>query len=83
MPVGVWWRYDVKNGIQLTDAENTDIQNGTSKLYCIGYVSYYDGARNMRITGFCRILEIPAAIGAREGNCRFLKFHDPDYEYED
>lgn len=84
MPVGVWWTYpNIKNGVQLTDAENTAIQNGDSKLYCIGYVSYYDGARNMRITGFCRVLESPPKYLFGKDNSRFRRFDDPDYEYED
>lgn len=52
-------------------------------LYCLGYVSYLDGAKNMRITGFYRVLEIRADALARLENCCFRKFDDPDYEYED
>jgi hypothetical protein len=70
-------------GITLTDPENTAIQNGRSKLYCVGYISYLDGADRMRITGFCRVLTFPPNIIALAGNSRFRRFRDPDYEYED
>lgn len=85
MPVGVWWTYpNIRNGTQLTDAEVADIQNGVCELYCLGFVSYYDDARNMRITGFCRILTLPPfPVPHTIQNCRFRKFDDPDYEYED
>lgn len=84
MPVGVWWKYGgIRNGTYVTDAGNTALQKGQSKLYCIGYVSYYDGARNMRITGFCRVLESPTNFLVSVHNSRFRKFDDLDYEYED
>ncbi len=85
LPVGVWWSYtNIKNGTQVTVAESADIQSGNSELYCIGFVSYYDGAKNMRITGFCRVLTLPPIQVSRTiENCRFRKFDDPDYEYED
>lgn len=70
-------------GTVLTSVENAEIQNGRSKLYCVGYISYLDGAERMRITGFCRVLTFPKNILALAGNSRFRKFVDPDYEYED
>jgi hypothetical protein len=84
LPVGVWWKIsNIRNGTQLTNEDNTDTKQGRSKLYCLGYLSYLDGAKNMRITGFCRVLETPANVLARLENCRFRQFNDPDYEYED
>jgi len=71
------------NGTILTPEQNVEIQKGRSKLFCVGYVSYQDGAGRMRITGFCRVLTFPDAALAHIGNCRFRVFPDPDYEYED
>jgi hypothetical protein len=73
----------ITDGTVLTNAQNTELQNGTSKLYCVGFISYFDAADQMRITGFCRVLTVPANALARTDNCRFLVFNDPDYEYED
>lgn len=67
----------------LSDRDNVSIQQGDAKLFCIGYISYFDQARRMRITGFCRELTFPENALAHRQNCRFRKFDDPDYEYED
>jgi hypothetical protein len=70
-------------GRVITAAENTEIQNKTASLFCVGYISYLDAADLMRITGFCRVLEFPHNTIARADNSRFRIFKDPDYEYED
>jgi hypothetical protein len=76
-------------GRVITALENTEIQNKTSQLFCIaqlfciGYVSYWDDAGRMRITGFCRVLEFPQNTTARADNARFSIYKDSDYEYED
>lgn len=67
----------------LTPAQYSAVQANEAKLYCVGYVSYFDGASRLRITGFCRVLDFPSNSVARADNCRFRKFDDPDYEYED
>jgi hypothetical protein len=68
----------------LTAQENADIQQERSELYCVGWVSYLDGANRMRITGFCRVLRLPPLEVPRTiENCRFRRVRDPDYEYED
>jgi hypothetical protein len=68
----------------LTAQENADIQQERADLYCVGWVSYLDGAKRLRITGFCRILKLPPIEIARTiENCRFRRHRDPDYEYED
>jgi hypothetical protein len=74
---------NINNGTILTPQQNADIQQGRSKLYCVGYVTYLDGSNRMRITGFCRVLTFPSEALAHVGNCRFLVFKDPDYEYQD
>jgi hypothetical protein len=74
---------NVNVGRVLTDQESADIQQGRSKLFCVGFVSYFDTADRMRITGFCRALKFPRKTTARADNSRFRKFPDPDYEYED
>jgi hypothetical protein len=83
---GVWMTIpDISDsdGTTLTNPQNADIQEGRSKLYCIGYVSYLDAAGRMRITGFCRVLSVPQNTLALATNCHFFKTDDPDYEYED
>jgi hypothetical protein len=67
----------------LSSAEYSAIQTNAADLYFVGYVSYFDGAERMRITGFCRVLDFPKNSVARPDNCRFRKFDDADYEYED
>jgi hypothetical protein len=68
----------------LSAEENADIQQNRARLYCVGYISYLDGGQRMRITGFCRVLTLPKIEVARTvENCRFRRFRDPDYEYED
>jgi hypothetical protein len=76
---------DIDTGITLTDKQNVEIHEGRCKLYCVGYISYFDGADppRMRITGFCRILTFPPNTTVRMDNTRFREFDDPDYEYQD
>jgi hypothetical protein len=69
---------NINIGRVLTTEENSDIQQGRSKLYCVG-----DAAKRMRITGFCRVLKFPPDAFTHVGNCRFMAVKDPDYEYED
>ena len=78
-----WETKDINANKILTPDENADIQQGRSKLYCVGFVSYLDASVRMRITGFCRVLTFPEDALAHVGNCRFRVFDDPDYEYED
>ena len=74
---------NLNTGRVLTAEDNADIQQGRSKLYCVGFISYLDGADRLRITGFCRVLKFPHNTTARADNSRFWPFDDPDYEYED
>jgi hypothetical protein len=74
---------NIKSETILSAAENTAIQQGDARLFCVGYVSYFDQARRLRITGFCRVLTFPLQGIAHRENSRFRKFDDPDYEYED
>jgi hypothetical protein len=79
-----WEMQGLTDGTILTPEQNVEIQQGRSRLLCIGYVSYLDAAKRMRITGFCRVMEVPATgILAHQGNVRFRRFPDDDYEYED
>ena len=74
----------INSGRVLTPRENDAIQKAEARLFCVGYVSYFDGADRMRITGFCRVLTFPKSASiAHRDNCRFSVFNDPDYEYED
>jgi hypothetical protein len=74
---------NINVGRILTQAENVEIQNKGSRLFCIGYISYLDADNRMRITGFCRVLEFPHNATARADNARFTIHKDPDYEYKD
>jgi hypothetical protein len=64
-------------------ASIADINQGRSKLYCVGWLSYLDNAGRMRITGFCRVLEFPLKATSHADNSRFRIHPDSDYEYED
>ena len=66
----------------LTAQEGADLRDGQSKLYCVDWISYFDGRGYLRIKGFCRVLTYSLS-GHEIENCRFRKFDDPDYEYED
>jgi hypothetical protein len=84
MTTGINYKFPpIAQGFALTIHQNKEIQQQTARLYCVGYVSYFDGANRRRITGFCRVLDFPKESYAHIGNCRFRTFHDPDYEYED
>jgi hypothetical protein len=76
-----WYNIDI--GRVVTAPENVEIQNKRSQLFCIGYISYFDAADRMRITGFCRLLDFPSNTTIRADNARFTIYEDPDYEYED
>ena len=67
----------------LTGTENSPIQEGRAKLYCIGWISCLDEANRMRITGFCRVLTFPENVMADVEHARFRTHADPDYEYQD
>jgi hypothetical protein len=86
-PLEVGYNYTFPNiniNWSLNTKDHADIDQGSSELYCVGWVSYRDGAKQLRITGFCRVLKFPPTQVARTvENCRFRRFRDPDYEYQD
>jgi len=83
-PIGLNLEFpNIDIGRRLTPEENVEIQQGRSRLYCVGFVSYLDRADRRRITGFCRVLTFPPNTTARIDNTRFRRFDDPDYDYED
>jgi hypothetical protein len=61
-----------------SDAE--DIEDGSCKLYVVGYVKYTDLADIERFMGFCRVYRRIEKIGT---SARFIVENDPDYEYQD
>ncbi|MFZ0209807.1 MAG: hypothetical protein WAL59_27485, partial [Roseiarcus sp.] len=73
------------DGTVISSNQNMGIQQGLARLICFGYVSYFDTADRLRITGFCRELTFPATISANRSisSCRFRVFDDPDFEDED
>jgi hypothetical protein len=83
---GLNYRFtNIGDGTIITEDQNIGIQQERARLYCVGYVSYFDAAKRMRITGFCRVLTFPRSVAANRSaaNCRFRIHEDPDYEYED
>jgi hypothetical protein len=56
------------------------VRNGTFDFYCIGYLHYMDGSKNVRTTAFCRQLFLSQPL---RGGGHFVKVENPDYEYED
>ena len=79
-----WRNENVEQGTILTAEQNTHIQRGTAKLYCVGYLSYLDARANMRITGFCRVLEFPQNSLARVPTpAASASLTTPTTEYED
>jgi hypothetical protein len=79
-----WELQGLTDGTVLTPEQNVEIQQGKSRLYCIGYVAYSDKAGRLRITGFCRVLRfLKGSILAHKDNGRFRKYPDRDYKYED
>jgi hypothetical protein len=84
-PLGVNWAISNLNTARvLTAQERMDIQRGTAKLYCVGWISYGHTAQGIRITGFCRKLEAPEGKAAlTTANGRFRVCEHPDYEYQD
>jgi hypothetical protein len=53
LPTGISLKITgIQRDMVLNDEQNVAIQNGTSRLYCIGFVSYFDGVHRLRITGF-------------------------------
>jgi hypothetical protein len=81
---GLNWQYhNIDTKIIITRAQADDIRQSKRDLYFIGYISYFDGAGRMRITGFCRKLQVPERDWSDISKCRFYVEMDPDYEYED
>ncbi len=68
---------------ELSMDDHPRLMDGTKKLYCYGHVEYSDAAGRIRKTAFCRIWEPPTGTGALNEPGRFVKYDDPDYEYED
>jgi hypothetical protein len=84
LEIGVNYPLGDIEGRTLSMKENADVQQERDELYCVGWVSYRDGLGDLRITGFCRVLRFPPVHVARTiENCRFRRFRDPDYEYQD
>jgi hypothetical protein len=66
----------------LTDPDNVKLRRGDASLYWLGYVEYRDRRNAVRKTAFCRVLKLPPNATAVDRG-RFVRFDDPDYEYED
>jgi len=69
----------------LSDADSSAIRNGSRRLYCYGFVEYLDVSeeRRLKTTAFCRVLEPPASPVSYQDVGRFVKYDDPNYEYQD
>jgi hypothetical protein len=66
----------------LTDGDNVAIRNHSVRLYFAGAIEYADQRGIIRKTAFCRVLNLPEKLNATDRG-RFVRFNDPDYEYED
>ncbi len=73
---------NILDGTIIPNTEQESIRDGFTKLYCIGYLHYWDGLNRLRTTGFCRVLTFPEHADASDIG-RFRVSQDPDYEYED
>lgn len=79
-----WTVPNLNTGRILAQHEQTDIQQKRANLYCVGWISYLDGDERVRITGFCRVLEVPQGNAIfTTANARFRICQHPDYEYQD
>lgn len=70
----------------LSFAEVIEAQNGTQRIYFVGFIEYLDmgEAPGFRRTNFARYLEFVPRDDLRHDHVRFrpLEKPDPDYEYE-
>jgi hypothetical protein len=67
----------------LSEAEVDAVELGASNLFFIGTVEYWDDARKLRQTSFCRRIVFTQVFGHGRSEGRFEKDEDPDYEYQD
>lgn len=67
----------------ISHEDNSKIRGGTHKLYCHGFVEYFDVEGRIRRTSFCRVWQPPDGPGAFSESGRFIAHDDPDYEYQD
>ncbi len=64
----------------ITESTEIAVRNAVADFYCIGYLHYADGSKNIRTTAFCRRLVLNQP---HRGSGSFIKVENPDYEYED
>ena len=67
----------------LSMEDHPRLLNRSWRLYCYGFVEYTDTEGRIRKTAFCRIWEPPSGVGSAGAPGRFVKYDDPDYEYQD
>jgi hypothetical protein len=63
----------------LTVEQDHNLRFQHCRLYCLGFVHYWDAVGRTRLTAFCRELE----IGQSASTGRFVRCNEPDYEYDD
>jgi hypothetical protein len=75
------------DGRVISDADNASLRDGKKFLFCLGSIDYIDKTEPAKLmkTAFCRRLRMasqmtPGAMGRAD---RFIRYEDPDYEYED
>jgi hypothetical protein len=75
---------NVSDGTSITSQRGFQIGKGDWNLYCVGYFHYFDSAKRIRTTAFCRVLVFPpnTVSYVDTGRFRMMDPKDPDYEYE-
>lgn len=80
---GITFTIPVSDNHVLSKAEVGAVELGASNLFFIGTIEYWDDAKNVRQTAFCRRMVFTHVFGHSSSEGRFIKVKDPDYEYQD
>src|ERR1700687_3599169 len=79
---GITFTMAVSDGRVLNESDVDGIELGTKMLYFVGTVEYWDDLNALRQSAFCRRLEFSRDDSGHTIG-RFVKWNDPDYEYQD
>ena len=80
---GTTLTHAVSDGRILSTDEIMAIRKGEKRLFFIGTIEYWDDARRIRQTAFCRYLVFDRKPARAADTGRFRTLRDPDYEYQD
>lgn len=87
LPSGITLRIsNISNNYKVSANERNSILKRLQKLYCVGYINYFDRKGRLRCTSFCRCFDPPRPpynnFSIKDYG-RFRLVNDPDYEYKD